>query len=98
MSALRRLWPDSLFRRLLLVQALLVLAAAGIGIGAMVLVAIFSALPTIGSWAPGNLGDPAMALALGSPVHGLLPPLASTILLVVVAYALAWLSFRRQEL
>jgi len=74
------------------------LAAAGIGIGAMVLVAIFSALPTIGSWAPGNLGDPAMALALGSPVHGLLPPLSSTILLVVVAYALAWLSFRRQEL
>ncbi len=74
------------------------MAAAGIGIGAMVLVAILSALPAIGTWAPGNLGGPAMALALGTTANGLLAPLVSTVALVVVAYALAWLSFRRQEL
>ena len=74
------------------------MAAAGIGIGAMVLIAIFSALPTVGSWAPGNLGGAGMALALGSPAEGLVPPLVTTILLVAAAYVAAWLSFRRQEL
>jgi ABC-2 type transport system permease protein len=74
------------------------LAAAGIGIGAMVVLAVLSALPTIGTWAPGNLDGPARALALGTPVDGLIPPLITTIALVAVAYAAALLSFRRQEL
>jgi ABC-2 type transport system permease protein len=74
------------------------LAAAGIGIAAMVLIAILSALPTIGTWAPGNLDAPGMALALGTPVHDLVPPVVSTVLLVIAAYGAAWLSFRRQEL
>ncbi len=74
------------------------LAAAGIGIGAMVVLAVLSALPTVGIWAPGNLDGPAQALALGTPVHNLIPPLVTTIALVAVAYAAALLSFRRQEL
>jgi len=74
------------------------IAAAGIGIAAMVVLAVLSALPTVGSWAPGNLNDPAMALALGSEVHGLVPPLLATAALIAASYGAAWLSFRHQEL
>jgi hypothetical protein len=41
------------------------LAAAGIGIAALVLVATVSALPEIGRYTPGGLAAPARALALG---------------------------------
>jgi ABC-2 type transport system permease protein len=73
------------------------IAAAGIGIGAMVLIALVSALPTIGTYAPGNLSAAAKALVVGgdATVWG---PLASTVLLVALAFGLAVVSFRRQEL
>lgn len=74
------------------------LPAAAIGIGVMVVLAIVSALPTIGPNAPGNLTPAATALALGKTPDALLGPLLATIGLILVAYLLAWLSFRRQEL
>lgn len=74
------------------------LPAAAIGIGAMVLLAIASALPTIGPNTPGNLTPAATALALGKTADSLLGPLLSTIGLIVLAYLLAWWAFRRQEL
>jgi ABC-2 type transport system permease protein len=74
------------------------LPAAAIGVGAMVVLAILSVLPTIGANAPGNLNGPATALALGKTADPLLGPLMATIGLIVVSYLLAWLAFRRQEL
>jgi ABC-2 type transport system permease protein len=74
------------------------LPAAGIGVGAMVVLAIISALPTIGPNAPANLSGPATALAVGKTPDPLLWPVMTTVCLIVVAYLLAWLAFRRQEL
>lgn len=74
------------------------LPAAGIGIGAMVLLALVSALPTVGAYVPGNLNAPAMALAQGQAPDPVIGPVLSTCALVAVAFGLAWLSFRRQEL
>jgi ABC-2 type transport system permease protein len=74
------------------------LPAAAIGVGAMAVLAIVSALPTIGPNAPGNLNGPAAALALGKAADPLLGPVLATIGLIVVAFVIAWLAFRRQEL
>jgi ABC-2 type transport system permease protein len=74
------------------------LAAAGIGIAALVLVATVSALPEIGRYTPGGLAAPARALALGQPAADLGAPLAASIGLVLVVIGLAWQAFRRQEL
>jgi ABC-2 type transport system permease protein len=74
------------------------LAAAGIGIGAMVILLTISALPAIGPWTPGHLAVPGMALALGEPADGLVPSLVTTVAVIAAAYAAALLSFRRQEL
>lgn len=74
------------------------LAAAGIGIAGLVLIATVSALPEVGKYTPGGLPGPARALALGQPLPDLVAPLAASICLVVVVFGLAWLSFRRQEL
>lgn len=74
------------------------LAAAGIGIAALVAVATVSALPGVGSYTPGGLAAPARSLALGQPASDLIQPLAASIGLVVVVFGLSWLAFRRQEL
>ncbi len=74
------------------------MAAAGIGIAALVIVAIVSALPGMGSYTPGGLLEPAQALALGLDPEALWGPIAVNIGLVVGVFGLAWLSFRRQEL
>ncbi len=74
-------------------------AGAGIGFVALVLTGIVAALPTVGRYMPIALTDPASNLALGTPVHGdLAGPVVAAVLFVVVPLALAWLSFRRQEL
>jgi len=74
-------------------------AGAGFGFLALIITGIIAALPTIGRYMPVALVDPALKLALGEPLDGdLLGPIIATVLFIVVPFALAWLSFRRQEL
>lgn len=74
-------------------------AGAGIGFVALIVTGIIGALPTIGKYMPLTLTTPAAKLAAGeSPGVDLAGPLVATLLFVAVPFALAWLSFRRQEL
>jgi ABC-2 type transport system permease protein len=74
------------------------LAAAGIGIGALTVMAIVGALPVIGVWTPSGLAELAMALAAGTPPDKPVEPILATMAVIAVALVAAWLSFRRQEL
>ena len=74
------------------------LAAAGIGVVAFIVIGILSVFPAIAPFLPVSLGAPAHALALGLPVDDLVRPLVATIALIGACLAVAWLSFRRQEL
>jgi ABC-2 type transport system permease protein len=72
---------------------------AGFGFVALIVTAIVAALPTISVFMPTALNGPAAELALGLPVQvDLWQPLLGTLLFIFVPFALAWLSFRRQEL
>lgn len=74
------------------------LAAAAIGIGALILLAVVSALPTIGPFTPGGLGAPGAALAEGREPGAIVGPLLANLAGVAVVFAIAWIAFRRQEL
>jgi ABC-2 type transport system permease protein len=74
------------------------LAAAGLGIGAFIVVGIAGAIPAVEPYVPTGLGKPAHAIALGLPTADLATPLVATIVLVAAAIAASWLAFRRQEL
>jgi ABC-2 type transport system permease protein len=75
------------------------IAAAGIGIAGLIVVGLVSALPSVAPYTPAGIsGSPALALALGTDPGPLAGPLAVNLGLVVALVALAWLSFRRQEL
>jgi hypothetical protein len=74
------------------------LAAAGIGVVAFIVIGILSAFPAVAPYLPVGLGAPARALALGQPVDDVLRPLIATVALIAAAVAIAWASFRRQEL
>jgi ABC-2 type transport system permease protein len=74
------------------------LAAAGIGVVAFIVIGVLSIFPAVVPYLPVGLGAPARALALGQPVDDLLRPLLATIGVIGACLALAWLSFRRQEL
>lgn len=73
-------------------------AAAGFGIAAFLVLGILSALPTVGRYLPTGLGPSARALALGAPAADVAGPVVATLALVTGVVAIAWLSFRRQEL
>jgi ABC-2 type transport system permease protein len=75
-------------------------AAAGIGIGALLLLSLVAAIPPVGRWLPSGLDGPALALAAGRPLEptDLATALAGTLAIVAGCVALAWTSFRRQEL
>jgi ABC-2 type transport system permease protein len=75
-------------------------AAAGIGFGALVIVSLASAIPSMGRFLPGGLAGPAMALAAGAPVEtgDIVTPVVSTTILIAAAILAAGWSFRRQEL
>ncbi|MDP9468586.1 MAG: ABC transporter permease [Chloroflexota bacterium] len=73
-------------------------AAAAIGVGGLLVVALISALPTIGAYTPGGLSGPARALALGTDAGGVIGPVLVNLGLVAALLLVAWLAFRRQEL
>jgi ABC-2 type transport system permease protein len=76
-----------------------VVAAAAIGIGGMIGLAILAGFPTIAPYLPAGLsGEPAAALALGTDPGPLLGPILANVALTATFAALSWLIFRRQEL
>jgi ABC-2 type transport system permease protein len=73
------------------------LPAAGVGLGAYIVMAIISAVPRLGQFTPLGLGDPARALALGNSAPHLWTSLFASLIWIAAALVLSWLSFRRQE-
>lgn len=73
-------------------------AAAAIGVGGLVVVAIVSALPAIGPWTPAALPAPGEALALGADAGNVIGPVVVNLGLLGGLLLAAWFAFRRQEL
>lgn len=73
------------------------LAAAGVGIAALVVFAALSAQPDVAHFMPMGLMDPARSLALGLAPQHLVAALAGNGALVAASLLFAWLAFRRQE-
>lgn len=74
-------------------------AAAAIGIGGMILLAIVAAIPTIAPYLPAGIsGAPAQAVALGTDPGPLVGPVLANLALIIGLATLSWLVFRRQEL
>jgi ABC-2 type transport system permease protein len=74
------------------------LAAAAIGIGAMLVLALVSVLPSVGPFTPGGLNAPGAALAVGKDPGAVIGPLLVNLAGVTAVFAAAWVAFRRQEL
>ncbi len=74
------------------------LLAVGIGIAAWAVISLISAIPSAAKYTPAGLLEPASALALGTAPAHLATSLVANIVLAALVVALAWLSFRRQEL
>jgi ABC-2 type transport system permease protein len=74
------------------------IAAAGIGLVALLVLGIVGALPLIGPWMPSSLVGPASDLVLGKDPGFILGPVLFNIALVPVLFVATWLTFRRQEL
>ena len=74
------------------------LPAAGVGLAALAITVALAALPGIGSLMPVGLYAPARDLALARPSEDVLLPVIANLMVVILALALAWISFRRQSL
>ena len=74
------------------------IAAAGVGLVALLVMGIVGALPVIGPYMPSSLGEPGRAIAMGQDPGWFVGPLAFNIALVPALFAVTWLVFRRQEL
>ena len=74
------------------------IAAAGIGLIALLVMGILGALPVIGPYMPSSLAEPAQALAMGQDPGWLIGPLLFNVALVPALLGIAWVAFRRQEL
>ncbi len=76
------------------------LAAAGLGIAALTVIAIVGALPGIGAWTPSGLGEAAVAVAVAGDTipDGVASSAFATGALAAAALVASWLAFRRQEL
>ena len=74
------------------------LAAAALGVGGLLGLALLSALPNIARFTPGGLSEPAAALAVGANAGNLIGPVLANIGLGALLVMAAWLAFRRQEL
>ena len=73
-------------------------AAAAIGVGGLLVVALVSVLPTVGAYSPGGLSAPAQALAMGTDPGNVIGPLMVNLALLAALLLASWLAFRRQEL
>jgi hypothetical protein len=73
-------------------------AAAGIGLVALIVFGIVGALPVVGPYMPSSLGDPALKLVLGNDAGDILGPVLFNVALVPALFGITWLAFRRQEL
>ena len=74
------------------------IAAAGIGLVALLVLGIVGALPVIGPYMPTSLGAPAADLVLGKDPGNFLGPVLFNVALVPALFGVTWLAFRRQEL
>ncbi len=74
------------------------MAAAGLGIAALTIIAIVGALPVIGAWTPSGLADAGLALASGGTPDEVWQPVVATVALIVLALGASVVAFRRQEL
>ena len=76
------------------------LGAAGVGLGALAILGLGSTIATINPWLPTGLFDVAMAAGLDEVSPDLDPTrtVAISIAIIVVAYVVAWLRFRRAEI
>jgi len=74
------------------------IAAAGIGLVALVVFGIVGALPVVGDFMPSSLGKPALDLMLGRDPGQIVGPVLFNLALVPVLFGITWLAFRRQEL
>jgi ABC-2 type transport system permease protein len=74
------------------------IAAAGVGVVALVIAGILSSLPDIGHFTPFGLNELASALALQQSTTGWTWPLIANAGCVVILLAASWLVFRRQEI
>jgi ABC-2 type transport system permease protein len=74
------------------------LAAAGLGVAALIVLGILSIVPAVGRYLPTGLGASAHGLALGQAGIDVIGPMMAAVGLVVGIFTVAWLAFRRQEL
>lgn len=74
------------------------IAAAAIGVGGLLVVALVSVLPTIGAYTPGGLSTPGRALSLGTAPGPVIGPVLVNLALLAGLLLVAWVAFRRQEL
>jgi ABC-2 type transport system permease protein len=74
------------------------IAAAGIGLVAMIVFGIIGAIPVVGPYMPSSLAGPAQDLLLGKDPGSLVGPVLFNLALVPAIMVAAWLAFRRQEL
>jgi ABC-2 type transport system permease protein len=75
-----------------------VVAAGALGFAAYVVLAVVSALPTIGPVTPAGLQNAAGEVALGAGPSTIPSAVAANVALVAASGILAWLSLRRQEI
>lgn len=76
-------------------------AAAGVGFGAMLILAALGAIPGLGQYLPGHLATWGAMLAgipAAAPLAALGPALGISLGLIVLSLVAAWLLFERQEL
>ncbi len=74
------------------------LVAGGIGIAALLIAGILSALPVVGVYLPTGLWGMADQLAVGSLPDPLIGPVVVNVAIIAIAVGAAWWSFLRQEL
>ena len=74
------------------------IAAAGVGLVALLVLGILAQLPVIGDYMPTSLGTIASHLVTGTDTGFILGPILFNVALVPVLFGITWLTFRRQEL